>query len=76
MENGKILDCIGSSPGFEDGEFEYSKIMRPASLLYHDDDDCLYFVDSEVKYFCNLVTFASLNQSDVQDDESVEEEHL
>ncbi|KAL4571917.1 hypothetical protein LXL04_018684 [Taraxacum kok-saghyz] len=45
--NGKILDCIGSSPGFEDGEFESSKIMRPASLLYHDDDDCLYFVDSE-----------------------------
>ncbi|KAL4573832.1 hypothetical protein LXL04_020651 [Taraxacum kok-saghyz] len=41
------ITTIGSSPGFEDGEFESSKIMRPASLLYHDDDDCLYFVDSE-----------------------------
>lgn len=45
--NGKILDCIGSSPGFEDGEFETSKITRPASLFYHDADDSLYFVDSE-----------------------------
>nr|XP_043621653.1 uncharacterized protein LOC122593323 [Erigeron canadensis] len=45
--DGKILDCIGSSPGFEDGEFESSKIMRPAALLYDDDEDCLYIVDSE-----------------------------
>ncbi|KAK1420599.1 hypothetical protein QVD17_22318 [Tagetes erecta] len=45
--NGKILDSIGSSPGFEDGEFESSKIMRPAALFYHGSDNCLYFVDSE-----------------------------
>ncbi|CAH1424569.1 unnamed protein product [Lactuca virosa] len=45
--NGKILDCIGSSPGFEDGEFESSKIIRPAALFYHNEDDYLYFVDSE-----------------------------
>ncbi|KAD3068506.1 hypothetical protein E3N88_36386 [Mikania micrantha] len=45
--NGNILDCIGSSPGFEDGEFESSKIMRPAALFYHDSESCLYFVDSE-----------------------------
>ncbi|KAI3742033.1 hypothetical protein L1987_59712 [Smallanthus sonchifolius] len=45
--NGNILDSIGSSPGFEDGEFESSKIMRPAALFYHDSEDCLYFVDSE-----------------------------
>ncbi|PWA79453.1 NHL domain-containing protein [Artemisia annua] len=45
--NGEILDSIGSSPGFEDGEFESSKIMRPAALLYDDAEDSLYFVDSE-----------------------------
>ncbi|KAK9206381.1 hypothetical protein WN943_016656 [Citrus x changshan-huyou] len=45
--NGKILDCIGSCPGFEDGEFESSKLMRPAASFYHKDDDCLYIVDSE-----------------------------
>ncbi|KAL8197991.1 hypothetical protein R6Q57_029985 [Mikania cordata] len=45
--NGNILDSIGSSPGFEDGEFESSKIMRPAALFYHDSESCLYFVDSE-----------------------------
>ncbi|XP_071698630.1 uncharacterized protein [Rutidosis leptorrhynchoides] len=45
--NGKILDCIGSSPGFEDGDFESSKIMRPAALFYDDAEDCLYFADSE-----------------------------
>lgn len=38
---------IGSSPGFEDGEFESAKLMRPAASFYHEDDDCLYFVDSE-----------------------------
>ncbi|KAL6968044.1 hypothetical protein U1Q18_033848 [Sarracenia purpurea var. burkii] len=46
--NGKILDCIGSSPGFEDGEFESAKLMRPAASFYHATEDCLYFVDSEV----------------------------
>lgn len=45
--NGKILDSIGSSPGFEDGEFESCKLMRPAALFYHDAENCLYFVDSE-----------------------------
>ncbi|KAJ0796600.1 putative transcription factor WD40-like family [Helianthus annuus] len=45
--NGTILDSIGSSPGFEDGEFESCKIMRPAALFYHDSENCLYFVDSE-----------------------------
>ncbi|PIN03168.1 hypothetical protein CDL12_24307 [Handroanthus impetiginosus] len=45
--NGKILDAIGSSPGFEDGEFESAKLMRPAASFYHADEDCLYFVDSE-----------------------------
>ncbi|KAK9282548.1 hypothetical protein L1049_005469 [Liquidambar formosana] len=45
--NGKILDCIGSSPGFEDGEFESSKLLHPAASFYHADEDCLYFVDSE-----------------------------
>ncbi|XP_024030080.1 uncharacterized protein LOC21398315 [Morus notabilis] len=45
--NGKILDCIGSSPGFEDGEFESAKLMCPAASFYHEDENCLYFVDSE-----------------------------
>ncbi|XP_021907375.1 uncharacterized protein LOC110821742 isoform X2 [Carica papaya] len=45
--NGKILDCIGSCPGFEDGEFESAKLLRPAASFYHDTDDCLYIVDSE-----------------------------
>ncbi|KAK7836297.1 protein suppressor of quenching 1 [Quercus suber] len=45
--NGKILDCIGSSPGFEDGAFESAKLARPAASFYHAVDDCLYFVDSE-----------------------------
>lgn len=45
--NGKILDCIGSSPGFEDGDFESAKLMRPAASFYHAAQDCLYFVDSE-----------------------------
>ncbi|OWM77903.1 hypothetical protein CDL15_Pgr018472 [Punica granatum] len=44
---GKILDCIGSSPGFEDGDFESAKLFRPGSTLYDDADDCLYIVDSE-----------------------------
>ncbi|KAJ3687051.1 hypothetical protein LUZ61_016215 [Rhynchospora tenuis] len=46
--DGKILDCIGgSSPGFEDGEFEYSKLSCPTASYYFDTTDCLYFVDSE-----------------------------
>ncbi|XP_010241115.1 PREDICTED: uncharacterized protein LOC104585814 [Nelumbo nucifera] len=45
--NGMILDCIGSSPGFEDGEFEIAKLFRPASSFYYQAEDCLYFVDSE-----------------------------
>ncbi|KAL5711758.1 hypothetical protein ACHQM5_014003 [Ranunculus cassubicifolius] len=45
--SGKIIDCIGSSPGLEDGEFETAKLLRPAASLYNTDEDCLYFVDSE-----------------------------
>lgn len=43
-----FLSQIGSSPGFEDGEFQYAKLMRPAASFYHTSEDCLYFVDSEV----------------------------
>lgn len=45
--SGKILDCIGSSPGFEDGDFEVAKLMRPAASFYQETEDCIYFVDSE-----------------------------
>ncbi|XP_030532651.2 uncharacterized protein LOC115742487 isoform X2 [Rhodamnia argentea] len=45
--NGKILDCIGSLPGFEDGDFESAKLFCPASSLYHAAEDCLYIADSE-----------------------------
>ncbi|KAJ4728504.1 NHL repeat-containing protein 2 [Melia azedarach] len=45
--NGKILDCIGSCPGFEDGEFESAKLVCPAASFYNEDEDCLYIVDSE-----------------------------
>ncbi|KAK9145987.1 hypothetical protein Sjap_005890 [Stephania japonica] len=45
--SGKILDCIGSCPGFEDGEFESAKLLRPAASFYHPHGDCLYVVDSE-----------------------------
>ncbi|GER50436.1 NHL domain-containing protein, partial [Striga asiatica] len=45
--HGKILDAIGSSPGFKDGEFETAKLMRPAASFYHASEDCLYFIDSE-----------------------------
>jgi len=41
---------IGSSPGFEDGEFESSKFLRAASSFYHAAEDCLYIVDLEVLY--------------------------
>lgn len=45
--SGNILAVIGSSPGFEDGDFETAKLMRPAASYYHASEDCLYFVDSE-----------------------------
>ncbi|XP_019709474.1 uncharacterized protein [Elaeis guineensis] len=45
--DGKILDCIGSSPGFEDGEFGSAKLLRPAGSFYCTAENCLYFVDSE-----------------------------
>ncbi|KAI4354408.1 hypothetical protein L6164_003270 [Bauhinia variegata] len=45
--NGEILDCIGSSPGFEDGDFGSAKLRHPAGSYYNDAEDCLYFVDSE-----------------------------
>ncbi|KAH9607638.1 hypothetical protein KSS87_014160, partial [Heliosperma pusillum] len=38
---------IGSSPGYEDGDFETAKLMRPAASWYHASEDCLYLVDSE-----------------------------
>ncbi|GAB2281980.1 hypothetical protein Dimus_016545 [Dionaea muscipula] len=44
---GRILDVIGSFPGFEDGEFDASKLMRPAASYYDTSADCLYIVDSE-----------------------------
>lgn len=40
---------IGSSPGFEDGEFESAKLMCPAASFYNAAEGCLYFVDSEVR---------------------------
>ncbi|WJX43228.1 hypothetical protein P8452_30362 [Trifolium repens] len=46
-DNGKIMNCIGSSPGFEDGDFESAKLRRPAGSYYHATEDCLYFLDSE-----------------------------
>ncbi|KAK1351252.1 Six-bladed beta-propeller [Heracleum sosnowskyi] len=45
--SGEILESIGASPGFEDGEFQWAKLNRPAASFYHTADDCLYFVDSE-----------------------------
>ncbi|CAK7349354.1 unnamed protein product [Dovyalis caffra] len=45
--SGKILDSIGSCPGFEDGEFESAKLARPAASFYDNAEDCLYIVDSE-----------------------------
>ncbi|PPR94288.1 hypothetical protein GOBAR_AA26393 [Gossypium barbadense] len=45
--DGTILDCIGSCPGFEDGEFESAKLLRPSASFYHETEDCLYIVDSE-----------------------------
>lgn len=48
------MSQIGSSPGFEDGEFENAKLMRPAASFYDVSEDCLYFVDSEVCFNCFL----------------------
>jgi hypothetical protein len=31
-----------------DGEFESAKFLRPSSSLYHDVEDCLVIIDSEV----------------------------
>ncbi|XP_056842449.1 uncharacterized protein LOC108857050 isoform X2 [Raphanus sativus] len=45
--SGEILDSIGCFPGFEDGEFESAKMLRPAATLYDEEEDCLYIVDSE-----------------------------
>lgn len=53
---------IGSSPGFEDGDFEMAKLMRPAVSFYDSSDDCLYFVDSEVGHLSifRLLFFVTL----------------
>ncbi|CAJ2667663.1 unnamed protein product [Trifolium pratense] len=48
------MNCIGSSPRFEDGDFESAKLRRPAGSYYHSTDDCLYFLDSEVVIFAVL----------------------
>ncbi|KAJ0963697.1 hypothetical protein J5N97_028819 [Dioscorea zingiberensis] len=45
--DGKIIDCIGSSPGFEDGEFESAKLLRPAASFFDGAENSLYIVDSE-----------------------------
>nr|XP_017251030.1 PREDICTED: uncharacterized protein LOC108221678 [Daucus carota subsp. sativus] len=45
--SGEILESIGASPGFEDGEFQSAKLTRPAASFYHSAENCLYFVDSE-----------------------------
>ncbi|KAL0744226.1 hypothetical protein Bca4012_085739 [Brassica carinata] len=45
--SGEILDSIGCLPGFEDGEFESAKMLRPGATLYDEEEDCLYIVDSE-----------------------------
>uniref|UniRef100_A0A0E0LQZ2 Uncharacterized protein n=1 Tax=Oryza punctata TaxID=4537 RepID=A0A0E0LQZ2_ORYPU len=41
------VGSIGCSPGFEDGEFESAKFLRPAASFYNAAEDCLYIVDSE-----------------------------
>lgn len=45
--SGKIVDSIGCFPGFEDGDFESAKMLRPTGTLYDEAEDCLYIVDSE-----------------------------
>ncbi|BBN16467.1 hypothetical protein MPTK1_7g06560 [Marchantia polymorpha subsp. ruderalis] len=44
---GNILDCIGSSPGFEDGTFENAMLCCPSSTVYDELNDCLYIADSK-----------------------------
>ncbi|KAF5196568.1 Nhl domain-containing protein [Thalictrum thalictroides] len=48
--NEKILDCIGPTSGFEDGDFESAKLLRPAASMYDAIEDCLYLVYSELLY--------------------------
>jgi hypothetical protein len=50
---------IGSSPGFEDGEFESAKLLHPAASYYNAAEDYLYIVDSEV-IICNCLPLFSL----------------
>eukprot|EP00252_Welwitschia_mirabilis_P012435 TRINITY_DN2749_c1_g1_i2.p1 TRINITY_DN2749_c1_g1~~TRINITY_DN2749_c1_g1_i2.p1 ORF type:complete len:576 (+),score=115.00 TRINITY_DN2749_c1_g1_i2:942-2669(+) len=45
--NGTVLDCIGSSPGFEDGPFHNARLYCPSSAVFNADENCLYFADSE-----------------------------
>ncbi|KAL3683568.1 hypothetical protein R1sor_001590 [Riccia sorocarpa] len=45
--SGKILDCIGSVPGFEDGTFEQARLCQPASTVFDQHHDCLYIADSK-----------------------------
>lgn len=50
-----FLFQIGCFPGFEDGEFESAKMLRPAATLYDEEEDCLYIVDSEVLWLLQEV---------------------
>ncbi|KAL3678390.1 hypothetical protein R1sor_021346 [Riccia sorocarpa] len=45
--SGKILDCIGSVPGFEDGTFERARLCQPSSTVFDQHHDCLYIADSK-----------------------------
>ncbi|KAL2613631.1 hypothetical protein R1flu_025323 [Riccia fluitans] len=45
--SGKILDCIGSCPGFEDGTFEQARLYHPSSTVFDQLHDCLYIADSK-----------------------------
>lgn len=54
---------IGSSPGFEDGEFESAKLLHPAASFYHAAEDCLYIVDSEVIIHNGLPLFTQFDMS-------------
>lgn len=53
---------IGSSPGFEDGEFESAKLLHPAASFYHAAEDCLYIVDSEVIIHNGLPQFTRFDK--------------
>lgn len=54
---------IGSSPGYEDGEFESAKFLRPASSFYHAAEDCQFIVDSEVLSLVDCLFLFFLNSS-------------